>query len=162
MITGEITSPVKIFNSDTKVSEVSGYFAASPEELGAVIVTEDKPVGLVMKEKLNQELAQPFGTALFLSKSIQKLMDNKPLIVERETPIDILAQIAISREHRQLYDFIIVIDSGGLVGTVSIKDILDFMTNVKMDMVLQANPLSGLPGNTPTCKEDLSRNDKTF
>lgn len=46
-----------------------------------------------------------------------------------------------------MYDFVIVVEEDELLGTVSIRDILDFMSNVKMEIVRQANPLSGLPGN---------------
>lgn len=127
MSIGEITSAVKTFDIDAKVSSVSEYFTQCHEELGAVIVANERPVGLVMKEKLNQELVKPYGTSLFWKKAITALMDTAPLIVERDMPIDMVVQTASSRNHKQMYDFVIVVEDGKLLGTVSIKDILDFI-----------------------------------
>jgi diguanylate cyclase (GGDEF)-like protein len=147
MSIGEITSAVKTFDLESKVSSVSEYFTECHDEMGAVIVADKRPIGLVMKEKLNQELVKLYGTSLYWRKPIKTLMDSAPLIVERNMPIDSVVQTAISRHHKQMYDFVIVVEEDELLGTVSIKDILDFMSNVKMEIVRQANPLSGLPGN---------------
>ncbi len=153
MTIGEITSPVKVFEADTLISTISQYFTQFHWDLGAVIVKNDRPVGLVMKEKLNQELVKLYGVALFWNKPINRLMEANPLIVESNDTIDLVAQMAISRDPIQVYDFVIVVKAGELIGTVSIQAILDFMTNVKVELVRVANPLTGLPGNTQINKE---------
>lgn len=149
----QITSPVKVFDVLDKVEAVSVYFKEHTDELGVAIKQNNRPVGLVMREKLNQELVKPYGVSLFWKQPVQLLMDPNPLIVEHTVSIDVLAQTVITRDYRQMYDYVIVTKEDKILGIVSIQNILDFLANVKMEMVSQANPLSGLPGNKQINKE---------
>ncbi|MGD9677643.1 MAG: GGDEF domain-containing protein [Vulcanibacillus sp.] len=144
----ELTVPVKVFNVNTLVYNIAEYFYQEDDEKVVVIVNDKTlPIGLVMKEKFNQELITSYNKELYWNKPINYIMDNKPLVVENITPIDTVAQMSIARDHKQLYDDIIVTKNKSILGVVSSKSIIKFLANVKIDLVRQANPLTGLPGN---------------
>lgn len=147
MMVGEITSSVKSFMAQMPTALISEYFQQVRGDQGVVILKEGKILGLVMRAKLNQILATQYGSALYSRQPIEKITDTEPLIVDQNTPIDVVAQLAISRPSEQIYDLIIVRDEENLKGVVSVEAILDYLAHVKVEMVRLANPLTGLPGN---------------
>jgi len=153
----QITSPVKVFDYQAPLSKVIQYFSESLNDQGIVITDKGKPIGIVMREKLNQQLIKPYAVSLFWKRPIHLLMDSNPLLVDSSLAIDVVAQMAITREDEKMYDYVIVVKNNQLLGTVSVKNILDFLANVKMEMVRQANPLTGLPGNQQIKKELITR-----
>ncbi len=80
-------------------------------------------------------------------------MDVRPLIVEEHTPVEWVSRLATSRDIRNLYDLVIVTSKGCMLGTASIRTILECMTNVKMENAKVASPLTGLPGNLQINRE---------
>jgi diguanylate cyclase (GGDEF)-like protein len=55
--------------------------------------------------------------------------------------------MALSRKNDNLYDFIVITENEKYVGTVTIKDLLQKTTEIKIIAAKHQNPLSGLPGN---------------
>lgn len=147
MMVGEISSSVKYFLAEMPTALVSEYFHQVRGDQGVVILKDEKILGLVMKAKLNQILATQYGSALYSRQAIEKITDTEALIVNQNTPIDMVAQLAISRPSDNIYDLIIVRDEERLKGVVSVEAILDYLAHVKVEMVRLSNPLTGLPGN---------------
>ncbi|CCQ92466.1 putative Diguanylate cyclase [[Clostridium] ultunense Esp] len=147
MRVGEITSSAKSFLAAMPTALVAEYFQQVRGEQGVVILKDGKVFGLVMKSKLNQILATQYGSALYARQPIEKITDTDALVVDQNTPIDAVAQLAISRPSEQIYDLIIVRDEDQLKGVVSVEAILDYLAHVKVEMVRLSNPLTGLPGN---------------
>ena len=114
---------------------------------GVVVVEEDRPVGLVMSHKLDRHLSTQYGVSLYYERNISNLMDTSPLMVEGQTPVELVAEKAAHRERFKLYDHIIVTDKGRLMGIVSVQRVLDTLAKVQVEMARGANPLTGLPGN---------------
>lgn len=152
----ELAEPACAFPSTTTVSEIARLFEAHREAPGFVIVENGKPVGMLMKEKLHRMLARQFGLPLYGSRPVSKIMDAQPLIVDESTPIEQLSQTAMAREPDNLYDAVIVTKNGEAIGIVSIRALLEWITNDRMSNAQWANPLTGLPGNEPIRRE-LSR-----
>jgi diguanylate cyclase (GGDEF)-like protein len=74
-------------------------------------------------------------------------MDESPLVVKEDTPIDSVAQLAMNRERLKHNDYIVVERGENLKGVVSVQTILDALTKVRLEMAKGSNPLTGLPGN---------------
>ncbi|TJY39701.1 EAL domain-containing protein [Cohnella pontilimi] len=152
----ELVEPVHTFSSRTPVSEIARQFETHRESHVFVIVENGQPVGLVMREKLHRMLASQFGLPLYGNRPVAKIMETQPLVADQKTPIDQLSQAAMMREPDKLYDSVIVTDAGKVKGIVSIRALLEWVTNVRMADAQWANPLTGLPGNEPIRRE-LSR-----
>ncbi|MEB3100513.1 GGDEF domain-containing protein [Ferviditalea candida] len=153
---GDIVVSVKTFESSTNVSEVVEFFRKNETEQGAVIIQDQVPIGLIMREKLFQKLAEQYGMVLYWHKPIQLIMDKHPLVVDESMMVENASQMAIAREIRNLYDLVIVTSKGRIKGAATVRAILECITNEKMEKARVSNPLTGLPGNMQIEKE-LSR-----
>lgn len=98
----------------------------------AVVVKQQRPVGLVMSHHLNQLLSLQYGQSLFLKKSVSQLMDAAPLIVSTTMNLENVAALAMQREEEKIYDNIIITDTNGIYrGVVSVHAILRRMTSLE-------------------------------
>ncbi|WP_181410027.1 bifunctional diguanylate cyclase/phosphodiesterase [Paenibacillus sp. tmac-D7] len=150
---GELSSPSPTFDAQTPISTVANYFKEHVNAQGVVVTTGSEPVGLIMRDRLFQQLAGQYGYSLFWNRPIDSIMDVRPLIVEEHTPVEWVSRLATSRDIRNLYDLVIVTSKGCMLGTASIRTILECMTNVKMENAKVASPLTGLPGNLQINRE---------
>jgi diguanylate cyclase (GGDEF)-like protein len=145
---GELIEPIHTMEKDMPVSEAADYFRSNAQEQGLVVVSDHAPVGLLMREKLFQQLAETYGVPLFWNKPVRHLMDPHPLVVDYLTSVEFVSQMAMAREINRLYDFVVVVQDGRMAGTVSIRTILECITSMRMERAQTSNPLTGLPGNS--------------
>ncbi|MDF2837535.1 MAG: RNase stability modulator [Paenibacillus sp.] len=153
---GSLASEAPLFDSDAKVSEVSRLFDTHSNVQGAIVVKDRRPLGVIMRDRLYQQLAGQFGYALYSSRSVEKIMIRDPLIVEEHTPVERVSQLAMSREDSQLYDIVVTVKDGRVSGAATIRDILECMTALRTEEARTASPLTGLPGNAGI-EAELSR-----
>src|SRR5690606_27568898 len=152
-------APYPTFATGARVSELAYLFETNPKAQGAVIVEEGRPVGLLMKEKLHQLLAGQFGLPLYWSRPVGKIMNDQPLIVDEQMPVEHVSQLAMARDFSQLYDVVVITKAGQMIGTASIRSILESMTVMSTEAARTANPLTGLPGNEGIQRELRRRID---
>lgn len=152
---GSIIQSCPIVNPDTPVEDVLSCFQQDNSLEGLVIGRDMVPIGLVMKQNLYNALSSLYGVSLYYKKPISAIMDANPLIVEATTTLEKVSQLATARDISNLYDHIIVMNNGNLVGVVSIRMLLEVITQSKIKMAQYANPLTGLPGNIRIQEEIL-------
>lgn len=153
----ELVIPVQVFSRNTLVSEISRIFELHREAQGVVIADNGKPIGLLMKEKLHKMLSGQFGLPLYWNRIVGKIMDTHPMIVDESLPVDQVSQMAMAREPDKLYDAVIVTREGLVTGVVSIRAMLEWVTQTRMKDAQWANPLTGLPGNERIRREMIRR-----
>ncbi|CAG7655955.1 GGDEF domain-containing protein [Paenibacillus allorhizosphaerae] len=150
---GDLAFACQCFEKGTPISVVAGYFHGNENAPGAVIVADGVPVGLMMRERLFQQLAGQYGYSLFWNRSIEHVMDDKPLVVDEHMPVEDVSQLATSRDIHNLYDHVIITSQGLFRGAASIRSILECITNIRMESAKVASPLTGLPGNIQIHRE---------
>lgn len=141
----DLAEPAPTVPPEAPVREVKAMLDSSPIS-GAVVVAGHQPLGLVMSHNLDRQLGTYYGTSLYYNKGVHKLMDPEPLMVEGDTPVEMVAGRAMGRERFKLYDHIIVTEQGSFSGVVSVQKMLDALSRVQVEMAKGANPLTGLPG----------------
>ncbi|MCX7904777.1 MAG: GGDEF domain-containing protein, partial [Caloramator sp.] len=114
---------------------------------GLVVVQNNIPIGLVMKNRINTLLSSIYGNALYLNKSVEHIMDRNPLIVDYNVPIAEVTHLAMSRHEDKLYDYVIVKKDEEYYGIVSIRRLLECTMDLELNYARHTNPLTGLPGN---------------
>ncbi len=140
------SSPMSVAPSVT-VENVYNLLNKNPSYQGVCVVVNDEVVGVVMRSKLVLQLSGRYGFALNQNKMISTIMDRDFLSVDYQTPISTVSHIATLRNQDNMYDFIVITKHSKLVGTVSIKDLLQKITEIELLNAKYQNPLSGLPGN---------------
>lgn len=120
------------------------------------VVENHVPIGIIHKNRLFFKLGQRFGYDLFSKKLIADLMEQST-VFETGTPLEDVSREVVRREETNIYDAIIVTYNESYLGIVKIHHILERITEQKINMATQANPLSNLPGNNQIKEEILSR-----
>lgn len=143
---GQIALMNKPFYENSSCKEVQDFFSNNDAN-GICIVKDNYPVGLVMKHSLDSALATQYGFAVFSKRPISLVMDKSPLIVGYYDSVSDVSKAAMSRSTFNLYDYVIVTKEDKYYGTVSIKSLLQFATQIEYNYAKQLNPLTGLPGN---------------
>lgn len=143
---GEIVRIDKTFDISTPCKQIKKYFDTT-SYTGACIVNNDIPVGLIMSHSLNSILATQYGLAVFPKRPISLIMGTAPLTVDYTTPVRDVSTAAMSRKDAYLYDYIIVTKNSKYYGIVTVKNLLQFTTNLERNYAKELNPLTGLPGN---------------
>ncbi len=119
------------------------------------VVLGSRPVGIVHKTKLFYRLGQRFGYSLFSRKQVHSVME-PVLVFEESTVLEAVSRDAMDRDESAIYDTVIVIRNGAYVGLVEMHRLYERITEQKILLAAQANPLTGLPGNN-LIKQEITR-----
>lgn len=141
-----VTSTPAVAPSDP-VHTVEQLFEKHDYIPGVVVIDGKKPLGLVMRAHLYYHLGSNYGISLYRARPIKKLMNPTPLIVPADLPLEAVARLARERREAHLYDLVIVVKEERYLGTVSIMNLLNHLTQLQIRNAYHANPLTGLPGN---------------
>ncbi|THB64357.1 MAG: GGDEF domain-containing protein [Desulfovibrio sp.] len=145
---GDITQETLVVDQDTLVRRIKEVEGDRPPMSSMVIVDREKrPMGLLMNYNLDKRLGTKFGISLYYDRPVYRIMDPNPLRVDVSQPIEDVARAAMNRDNEKIYDDIIVVENGIMIGTVSVQKMLDTLTQVQVELAKGSNPLTGLPGN---------------
>ncbi|WP_047984473.1 GGDEF domain-containing protein [Ornithinibacillus californiensis] len=147
VVIGDIVSEAISVVPSTKCEEVYSIFENNPSLEGIIVGVDDNPVGIVMRTNFFQKLSTKYGFDLFMNRSIDLVMSQELLTVERSLPLTEASTLAMNRKQENLYDYVIVTAKGKLQGVVSIRELVNKLSEVQINIAKYSNPLSGLPGN---------------
>lgn len=142
-----LCTPTTIVSPYESVTHVYNVINKNPDFFGVCVIENEVPIGVVTQEKLAIKLSGHYGFSLNQKKLISEIMDRDFLSVDYKIPINIVANMAMSRPSSKLYDFIVVTENDKYIGTVTIKDLLQKTMEIEISAAKHQNPLSGLPGN---------------
>ncbi len=143
----DLAEPTTAVDPDATVREVRRRLEDKPPMSNVVVVRNKRPIGLVMKYTLDYHLSSQFGQSLYLHRPISRIMDTSCLVVDANEAVEEVARLAMQRQSEKIYDDILVVEEGELLGVVSVQGMLDKMAKLQVEMAKGANPLTGLPGN---------------
>jgi two-component system chemotaxis sensor kinase CheA len=110
-----------VFGPEEQGVTVLQFFKDHSTAEGVVIVDDEKPVGLVMRNDFYQKLGSLYGREIFMRRPIQLIMNTDPLIVDVAVDIPSISIIAMNRDQQVLYDLVIITEDENYIGVVSIK-----------------------------------------
>ncbi len=118
------------------------------EQLSAMaVVNQNHVIGLVERKTLTDLFSSRFGRELNAKKSIVSFIDQHSLIVSLNTPLDIISKMITQRTASNAQGVFVITDNSSYVGLGYFIDVLRAITEIKMMLAQEANPLTGLPGN---------------
>jgi len=144
---GDICRDSMAILPDTTGAKVLEIFADNPGLYALPVISGTRVDGIIMKEAFYASLGTKYGFTLYHNRPVTLLMNSHPMVVTHDTSIEAVSKIAMTRGDEHLYDSIIVTKDGAYVGIVTIKDLLEKTTELKVNYAKHLNPLSGLPGN---------------
>ncbi|BCS87268.1 GGDEF domain-containing protein [Pseudodesulfovibrio sediminis] len=154
---GEIAQAPHAVEPDFLVSQAQNFFKKNNTFSNIVVTQKNLPKGLIMEYQLNRQLSSQYGIALYHKRSVESIMDDNPLVVDFDTPVEQAAHTAMKREPFKAYDDIIVTRKGLLYGVVTVQCLLNALAKIQVEMAKGTNPLTGLPGNVAIEQEVENR-----
>lgn len=112
-------------------SAIHTYFEQNKESEGVVIVDNQKPAGILMRTNFYHKIGGQFGYSLYMKRDVTLLMKTDITCVEKDCDMARFGFIAMHRGQDSIYDFIVVLEDGKYVGTVSIREFLIEMSRAK-------------------------------
>ncbi len=134
-------------SKEVKIESLIRYFDSENNAQGICITEKEKVIGILTTERFQKLLSGRYGFSLYQYKNVSEIMDKNFLEVDYMMPISSVSSIAMQREGKNLYDFIVVTKQGAYYGIVTIKDLLMKSTEISILTAKEENPLTGLPGN---------------
>ena len=141
------------------LSTILSRFQSNPQLQAVPVVEHGSVVGAVIRDELFEAFAAPFAHSLYHKSSVSKLMLKHPLIVQVDDSLAHASQHATGRTFDLVYCPLIVCDNGKYIGMLSIRALLEKITQTQVEHALHCNPLTGLPGNVHIASEVQSRID---
>lgn len=75
-------------------------------------------------------------------------MDSGALVVDCNDSVEQVSKVALMRPQRTLYNAVIVTENKRYMGVVTVKKLLETAIAIQVNRASDANPLTGLPGNS--------------
>jgi diguanylate cyclase (GGDEF)-like protein len=136
------------FSLEKSNEDVFQVFENNPQ-LSLVAVTNNRvPVGLINRSVFINRFARPYQRELYGKKSCTAFMDPEPLIVDRNISIQDLSRL-LARDQRHVSLGFIFTENGLYCGVGTSQNLIHEITEMQIQSARYANPLTGLPGNTP-------------
>jgi diguanylate cyclase (GGDEF)-like protein len=142
-----ITAPS--ISRGTRNDEALMVFTQHPGLHAIAVVEEGKPVGLINRRTLSDAYAIPFHRELYGKKSCMEFANRAPMLVEKNSTLEQLAELLTHHDQRYLSDGLVIVDHGQYVGLATGEDLVRAVTEVRIEAARYANPLTFLPGNVP-------------
>jgi len=111
------------------------------------------PVGLITRRHTLAVFGHKFSYELNGRKSVEILMDEHPVIFDVTSDIDSISRAMTERDELHAFDPAIMTLNGQYCGLLSVITLLKRMTDIRIELAFDSNPLSRLPGNNSINRE---------
>lgn len=148
-IAATLISARPTLDPDTPVDEAGEVFHHTPDLNALPVVKDDVPLGLVRRTQLMNVLASRYGRDLHGKKPVSHFMERRPLIVDKNLPLEKLSKLVTSEDDVYLGDEFIITSRGRYLGMSTIVQLLRKITDLQVRNARYSNPLTLLPGSVP-------------
>lgn len=145
----KLAAKVKSVSPEVSNQEVYAIFNSDPGLQLIPIIDGDVPVGLITRADLISQFAKPYLRELFGKKPCSVLMDDKPLLVDKDLSLQKLSQTIADAEKNYLSSGFIITDRGRYLGVATGQTLMRELNQMQITAARYANPLTLLPGNVP-------------
>lgn len=149
-----ITAPA--VQADTPAQKVLDLMLDEPELHAIAVLEGERPVGIIHRPALLDRFIGMFGREIYGKKPCQHIMDADPLIVDKSTHLQDLAELVVRKGKTAFTQGFVVTHEGRYLGLGSGFDLMREVSQMQIVAARYANPLTGLPGNVPI-QEHLER-----
>ncbi|MFA9462852.1 MAG: GGDEF domain-containing protein [Velocimicrobium sp.] len=133
---------------ETQAKVLYEYVSHNPTITEICVLNKDNiVVGICTRLDLFELFGGRYGYNLNLKRTAKDIMNSNFLMVDCNTSIETVSQMALIRPIEHLYDAVVVTQNGRYMGVVTVKDLLETVITIQVSRAVDANPLTGLPGN---------------
>jgi len=121
-------SPLYIKDSGYKANE---WFNQNYNLQGIPVLKNNKAIGLVMRNKFYYQMAKHNNQIDFLARNIEDIMDSYPLVVDANTLLSEVCQMAISRDEKYVYDYIVITEKAQYKGVIPFAALMEILLKLQ-------------------------------
>ena len=144
-----ITHKKPAVNGNDSAEQIYYLFKESKELTEICVVDNDEKIlGMLTRNHILEVFGGRYGFNLHLRDTVDKIMNPDAMIVDGETSIEVVSKMALARTAEYRYDAVVVSERGKYLGVVTVKDLLETAISIQVSRAMEANPLTGLPGNS--------------
>lgn len=145
---GNVCKEREITEPNTSGGQIYEYIKNNPEISEITVVDKEKRVkGVLTRSELMELFGGRYGYSLHAKKTASDLMSRDFLAVDESFSVEVVSKMAMVRPQIQLYNDVIVTKDEKYYGRVSVKELLETAVTIQVTKAVDANPLTGLPGN---------------
>jgi EAL domain-containing protein (putative c-di-GMP-specific phosphodiesterase class I)/GGDEF domain-containing protein/predicted transcriptional regulator len=135
-------------SSNTTINDVMDMFHHEKELTLLPLVDNNIATGIIFRDQfLTKLFTSRYGIDLHGKHPISKFVENIPLCVDKNMPIDLVSKkLTSSMSHDPAF---IITDNREYLGIGTVLDLLAEFTRQQIDNAKHANPLTLLPGSVP-------------
>lgn len=137
----------------TSLKALSEHFMQYPKLQAVAIVAQGKALGLVYRQNLLEIFSTPFGRAFHENHPIVEIMNTDVLMVDVNEPLSNVSYQLTLDDNRYVAQLFIILKHGKFHGVGRTRDLLQRLTEQRLQNARHANPLTELPGNVPIQQE---------
>lgn len=117
--------------------------------LGEIFVLDEQNIvcGILTRKHVFEKYGGEFGYNLSRKISVEEMMLTNVLTVDENSSIDHVAELAMQRDFDCVYDAIAITRDGKYLKTITVRELLLTSVQLQVSRAIDANPLTGLPGN---------------
>jgi len=135
-------------SAETAISEVMSLFQHNEDLTILPLVDNDEATGIIFRDLfLSRLFSSRYGMDLYGKHPIKSFLGKAPLLVEQNTPIELVSK-RLTSKMRDDPAFIIT-HEGAYKGIGTTLDLLEEITRQQIHNAKHANPLTLLPGSIP-------------
>lgn len=154
--TGQLAISAPAVAPSVQNDRIVRLFSEHPDLHALPVVEGDRAIGLINRRAFMDRYAQPYQREVYGRKPCTMFMNNRPLLLEKKTPLESLSQVLTGEDQRYLSDGFIVTDEGRYAGIGTGESLVRAVSEIRIEAARYANPLTFLPGNIPI-SEHVSR-----
>ena len=143
----ELLIPRLAVAPSVKVEEVLGYFQENRDWDCIVVVENERPLGIVRRDKLLTLLSKPLYPEIYNRKPVSRIMESGPVVVDARARLDQVSRLVTNSAQSRVNEDFIIARHGNYLGIGRTIDLLRQITAHQLEAAKQCNPLTQLPGN---------------
>lgn len=143
----EIAKPEPTLSAQLTVAQAVDFFLKHETLTATAVIKDQQVLGLVERKTLTDLFSSRFGRELNAKKSIARFVEKQSLIVSTNTPLEMISKMITERTASNAQGVFVVTDNSSYFGLGYFIDLLRAITEIKMMLAQEANPLTDLPGN---------------
>jgi diguanylate cyclase (GGDEF)-like protein len=147
--TGQLAIHAPAVAPSVQNDRIARLFSEHPDLHALPVVEGDRAIGIINRRAFMDRYAQPYQREVYGRKPCTMFMNDRPLLLEKSTPLESLTQVLTGEDQRYLSDGFIVTDEGRYAGIGTGESLVRAVSEIRIEAARYANPLTFLPGNIP-------------
>ncbi len=143
-----ISQFIEPISAEMPINEVMTLFQKHNDLTVLPLVDDDIAIGIIFRDIfLSKLFSSRYGMDLHGRKAIKTFIDQIPLSIDCNTPIELVSKQLTSTQHSE--QALIITRDNKYIGIVTVLSLLEAITQQQIDNAKHANPLTLLPGSVP-------------